>query len=105
MEGYDRLANLGVAEVRVTVRLTAIRPPWYRRLWNRVTRAADKPAYRLHTRGDGPPALTFRATVGRDAHGRWMALLDRDRRAERAAASDDATTAGDARDIVTPTSM
>jgi hypothetical protein len=83
VEGFDRLANLGVTEVRVTVRLTAIRPPWYRRLWNRLWRLQDELAYRFHVKGDGSPALVFRATVARDTAGRWTAALDRDRRAER----------------------
>jgi hypothetical protein len=85
VEGYDRLANLGVAEVRVTVRLVAIPPAWYRRFINRVRGLEDEVRYRLHVPGDGPPSITFRATVARNEKGAWSSKLESAHRARSTA--------------------
>jgi hypothetical protein len=67
LAGYDRLANLGVEEVRVTLGLVAVRPGWFRRLFGarrddvryRPARAAEK------------ATLDLVALIRRDAQGRW----------------------------------
>jgi hypothetical protein len=75
LEGFDRLANLGLVEVRVTMALVAVRPRWWRRLWNRLSRAPDQIDYRLRTDADAvtPAAMELSVVICRDAGGRWTA--------------------------------
>ncbi len=71
LEGHDRLVNLGLKELAVSVALAVIKPPWYRRLWNWMRQRTEEPRYRLQAVGDGKPALSFRAVIARDEQGRW----------------------------------
>jgi hypothetical protein len=70
LEGYDRLANLGLAEVRVTLALKSVRPGWITRRWHRMTGKTDEPSYRLAV-GDETPTLQLTAVVRRTADGRF----------------------------------
>ena len=66
LAGYDRLANLGVAEVRVTLALVAVRPGWLRRLAGAGPEIRYRPA-----RAGEAASLELCAVIRRDGRGRW----------------------------------
>ena len=75
LEGYDRLANLGVSEVCVTLDLAAAGPGFWRGIWRFVTfRPPAAPTLRVAVDGD-KVAMRVSATVSRDAQGRWKTAL------------------------------
>jgi hypothetical protein len=68
LQGYDRLANLGLEEVRVTLALKSVRRNWFIRLWHHLTGKTDPPQYRL-ARGRETPTLRVTAIVRRNDQG------------------------------------
>lgn len=75
LEGYDRLSNLGVSEVRVTLGLAASGAGWLCRTWRRLRgQPAPEPLYRPALDGD-TVSMTITATVSRDPQGRWLTVV------------------------------
>lgn len=71
LEGYDRLANLGLVQLSVTMALVTVRVPWWRRLCHWLFRLAPEPGFRLATDPNEPSALRVTVTFARDEQGRW----------------------------------
>jgi hypothetical protein len=76
LEGYDRLASLGLSEVRMTLDLAAATPGFWRRVWRTVTfRPPAPPSLRVAVEGE-KVAMRVTATVSRDPQGRWKPTID-----------------------------
>jgi len=77
LEGYDRLANLGLESVELTLALIAVQPSWWRRvlgaIFPRLLPASER--FRLVHADDERATLRFTLRIRRDASGRFTASM------------------------------
>ena len=75
LAGYDRLTNLGLEEVRVTLSLVAVRAGWFRRQWDRARgREATPVLYRLALAGENA-SMAVNAVIRREAQGKLVSQI------------------------------
>jgi len=74
LEGYDRLANLGLVQLTMSMALVAVRGRWWQRLYHWFIGLEPEPRFRLATEQNEPSALRITVAYARDAQGRWARL-------------------------------
>lgn len=72
LEGYDRLANLALTELQITIGLVQEGRCWLRRLWHWLCRRAPEPRYRLQTEHDACASFRISVRIARNTSGRWQ---------------------------------
>ena len=71
LEGYDRLTNLGLFQLTMSLALVAVRGRWWQRLYHWFTGSEPEPRFRLATEKNESSALRITVAYARDAQGRW----------------------------------